>query len=108
MFFLLDNPNITLLCLIPVSFVYVDTYLNFLPFRTSPSCRKLQLLSSDFFSRCSSARSGLQTRGLLPNDTKISYQYDSSHSSACFTVYFPDLEHYYGGHASIAGHVPNT
>lgn len=71
-FLLLGNPNIALFSgLILLRFVYVIIIChNFLPFRTSPSGRKLQLLSSDSFGRCSSARSGLQTRGLFHSDAK--------------------------------------
>lgn len=71
-FLLLGNPDIALLTgLILLRFVYVVIICHyFLPFRTSPNGRKLQLLSSDSFGRCSSARSGLQTRGLLHSDAK--------------------------------------
>lgn len=71
-FLLLGNPNIALFTgLIFLRFVFlIITYHNFLPFRPSPSGRKLQFLSSDSFGRCGSARSGLQTGGLHHCDAK--------------------------------------
>lgn len=110
-FVALSCPHVALFTgLILLHLVYVVIIcLGFLPFRTSPSGRKLQLLSSDSFGRCRSARSGLQTRGLLHHGAKCpSGVCNSLHSTACFAVYFPDLNHCHGGHASAAGHVPNT
>lgn len=57
-------------------FSAADLKINILFFllpRISPSCRKLQLLSSDSFGRCGSEGSGLPSRGCFKSGDKISF-----------------------------------